>query len=151
MSDQEDESPSGLRQKLSEKAQEAKVNEEVARDERARRVIAEQGFTHLKPSDFAEVPLSEIEGRAQTLNDERKASADEQLRQALADRGIEDIDAALATLESGSSGQSDSAKEALARARQVGAASGGPVTPDITELAGRPDQVMALHFATKPK
>ena len=126
MPDDGNESASSLRDKLSESHQ-------VAASALARAVIAEKGLTQVKPEDLKGTKLDEIESAAVALEEQRRAQGLDALKGLLAEKGIEDVDAAMQRLLEGGAPQGGVDAEALERARGIGSTSGTP--GDVGQLA----------------
>jgi|GEM_PF-3886461 hypothetical protein len=133
MSEDDNESPSSLRDKLG-----ATTN--TAIEMAARAVIAEQKLTLVTKEDLKGVPVDEIEARAKALQSERQQAADNALKTALEQRGITDVDKFLETLDKGEGGdRGDILRQQFEQTRSQSGVGGAPPKTgqvDISDIEG---------------
>lgn len=100
MDELENESGGSLRQKLEEALAAKAALESNVVALTAEKVIGASGFKYVTPSDLAGVPLTDLEVKAQEIEQQKAAQADALLRTAVKARGVPDdqIDQVIAGL-----------------------------------------------------
>jgi hypothetical protein len=96
----EDYTPKGLRKKLEDTVGQLREMTGQLQLERATRIIAEKGFTLVKPEDLKGVSLEELEKKAEEVQAERNTTKLEVIKDVLRGRGVadENLDAEAAAL-----------------------------------------------------
>lgn len=118
----------------------------LATDALARAVIAEEGLTFVEVGDFRGMDPTKVEDRARELNAEREASANEALGKLLKQKGVEDLDALLASPPA-----EDHAAEEYDAVRRTGEAGsyGGKPQVDLSGIEHNGPAQMVEHFKQK--